>query len=139
MLNDFIFHHIGVATDNIDTTAAVYIQGGYRRSKTVFDPIQNVNICWLTRNGMPTVELLAPVDEMSPVKKIIEKNGVAPYHICYIVNNIEENSQRLRQMHYILVKKAEKAIAFRGSKVAFFFNRNVGLIELVEAPAEIID
>ena len=76
MLNSFKFHHIGVAVNDIESTATVYMNGGYLRSETLFDPIQNVKICWLTKDGMPTIELLAPVNETSPVKKILEKNRI---------------------------------------------------------------
>lgn len=139
MLENFKFHHIGVATNDIDATASVYEQGGYKRSTSIFDPIQNVNICWLTQKGAPTVELLAPVDEKSPVNKTLEKNGVTPYHTCWIVPNIEEAAQQLRKQRYVMVSKPAEAVAFCGSRVAFFFNKAVGLIELVEKPAKIID
>lgn len=133
------FHHIGVAVKGIDATATVYEQGGYKRSASIFDPIQNVNICWLTKEGMPTVELLAPVDETSPVNKTLEKNGVTPYHTCYVVENIEETVAQLRKQKYVMVSKPAAAVAFCGSRVCFLFNKNVGLIELVETPANIID
>ncbi len=139
MLNSFKFHHIGVAVKDIDATAALYEQGGYKRSASIFDPIQNVNICWLTKDGMPTVELLAPMDETSHVNKTLEKNGVTPYHTCYVVENIEEAVAQLRKQKYIMVSKPAGAVAFCGSRVCFLFNKNVGLIELVEAPANIID
>lgn len=139
MLESFKFHHIGVAVMDLNATAAVYEQGGYNRSASIFDPIQNVNICWLTKDGMPTVELLAPVDETSPVKKTLEKNGVTPYHTCYVVENIEEAVAQLRKQKYVMVSKPAEAVAFCGSRVCFLFNKSVGLIELVEAPANIID
>ena len=125
--------------NDIEATASVYEQGGYHRSASIFDPVQNVNICWLTREGFPTVELLAPVDDSSPVCKTLEKNGVTPYHTCWIVPNIEEAALKLRKQRYVMVSKPAEAVAFKGSRVAFFFNKNVGLIELVEEPAEIID
>ena len=139
MLASFRFHHIGVAVKEIDATASVYEQGGYRRSVSIVDPIQNVNICWLTKEGMPTVELLAPVDEKSPVNKTLEKVGVSPYHCCYVVDNIEAAAAELKKQRYIMVSKPAEAVAFYGSRVCFLFNKNVGLIELVEAPANIID
>lgn len=139
MLADFKFHHIGVAVKDIEATAAIYENGGYKASATIYDPIQNVNICWLTKDDSPIIELLAPVDEASPVNKILEKNGVSPYHTCYIVENIEAAISELRKQKYVMVSKPAEAIAFKGSKVAFVFNKNVGLIELVESPAEIID
>ena len=139
MLPEFKFHHIGVAVNDIEATASVYEQGGYHRSASIFDPVQNVNICWLTHEGCPTVELLAPVDKTSPVCKTLEKNGVIPYHTCWIVPNIEDAAQQLRKQRYVMVSKPAEAVAFKGSRVAFFFNKSVGLIELVEEPAEIIE
>ena len=139
MLKEFKFHHIGVATCNIDSTASMYEQGGYHRSATIYDSIQNVNICWLTKEGAPTVELLAPQDEKSPVNKTLEKVGISPYHCCYIVDNIEETVAELRKQRYVMVSKPAEAVAFKGSRVCFLFNKNVGLIELVEAPANIIE
>ena len=138
MLPDFIFHHIGVAVKEIDATASMFEQGGYRRSAPFFDPIQSVQICWVTKKGMPTVELLAPVDEKSPVNKILEKMGVSPYHCCYVVDNIEKAVAELKKQRYIMVSKPVEAVAFCGSRVCFLFNINVGLIELVEAPANLI-
>ena len=139
MLDSFYFHHIGVATNDIDATASAYERGGYHRSATIYDPIQNVNICWLTKEGTPTVELLAPQDEKSPVKKTLEKVGVSPYHCCYIVDNLDDAVAELRKQRYVMVSKPAEAVAFKGSCVCFLFNKNVGLIELVEAPANIIE
>lgn len=139
MLDSFKFHHIGVAVKDLEATAAVYVQGGYRRSASIFDPVQNVNICWLTKEGMPTVELLAPVDEKSPVNKTLEKVGVSPYHCCYVVDNLEDACIELRKQKYIMVSRPAEAVAFCGSRVCFLFNKNVGLIEIVEAPANIIE
>lgn len=133
------FHHIGMAVKSIDATAAMYEDGGYRMSDIIFDPIQNVDICWLTKEGAPIIELLAPVDETSPVNKTLEKVGVSPYHCCYVVDKLEDAVAELRKQRYIMVSKPAEAVAFCGSRVCFLFNKNVGLIELVESPAEIID
>ena len=138
MLKSFTFHHIGVAVKDIDKTATVYVAGGYKKSDTVFDPIQHVNICWLTKKGMPTVELLAPVDDSSPVCKILEKNGVTPYHTCYVVENIDQTVSELRKQKYVLVSRPAEAVAICNSKVAFMHHRHLGLIELVEAPGKMI-
>lgn len=138
MIKSMFFHHIGVAVKEIEITAQMYVRGGYFCSNTMYDPIQNVNICWLTKECAPTIELLAPVDDNSPVCKILEKNGVTPYHMCYVVASIDEVAKVLRKQRYVMVSKPAEAVAFKGSRVAFFFNKNVGLIELVEEPAEII-
>jgi methylmalonyl-CoA/ethylmalonyl-CoA epimerase len=139
MLSSFKFHHIGLAVKSIDKTAQTYELGGYNRSGTTFDPIQNVNICWLRKEGMPMVELLEPVDDKSPVCKILEKNGVTPYHTCYIVDNLESVIVDLRKQKYVQVSQPAEAVAISGSRVCFMFNKNIGLIELVETPAIITE
>ena len=47
MLSNFHFHHIGYAVTSIEKTMYYYIDGGYSCSSVIFDPIQNVNICFL--------------------------------------------------------------------------------------------
>lgn len=138
MLDSFRFHHIGYAVFSLDATAAIYEKAGYRRSETIYDPVQNVNICWLTKEAFPTVELLAPVDETSPVNGTLKKSGVSPYHCCYVVDRIEDAVTELKKQKYILVKQAAQAVAFNGSRVCFLFNKDIGLIELVEEPAIMI-
>lgn len=137
MLDTMKFHHLGVAVKNINETAAVYVAGGYNQSEIIFDPEQNVNICWLTKQGMPVVELLEAVDESSPVNKTLEKNGVTPYHTCYVVDDIEQTIKDLRRMKYVVVSKPVGAVAIHGCRVSFLYNKHVGLIELVESPANI--
>lgn len=132
MLPYFRFHHIGVAVFDIDSTAKCYLEAGYSKTDTVYDPHQNVYICFLTKNGMPTIELLAPKDETSPVSKTLEKNGVTPYHLCYEVDDINKAIADLRKLKYIPLIKPIEACAIESRKVCFLFNKQVGLIELVE-------
>jgi methylmalonyl-CoA/ethylmalonyl-CoA epimerase len=87
--------------------------------------------------GGTQIELLEPVDGQSPVNKILEKNGVAPYHVCYMVEDIEEAILKLKKMKYIVVVSPVEAPAITNSRVAFLFNRDIGLVELVEAPGKI--
>lgn len=132
MLANWIFHHIGIAVPDIDASAAVYQQAGYKKSETQYDSLQNVYICFLSKEGMPLVELLAPADASSPVCNTLEKMGVTPYHICYQVENIEQAIIELRKKHYVVVKRPEIAVAIDNHKVCFVYNKLVGLIELVE-------
>lgn len=75
MLDYFTFHHIGIATASIDKTAAFYLNAGYTMTTPIVDAIQDIRISFLQKDGMPTVELLEPVDEKSPVNTILKKNG----------------------------------------------------------------
>lgn len=133
MLPDFKFHHIGIAVFNIEDTAQYYIDAGYEKTETVIDKIQNVKICFLKKNDMPMLELLAPVDEKSPVCRILEKLGVSPYHCCYSVDDIENAIVRLKKKKFIPIIKPIEACAINGKRVCFLFNKQIGLIEVVES------
>ena len=133
MLKDWKFNPIGVAVPEIGPTAEVYKTAGYEQTEPVYDPIQNVCICFLHKAGMPTVELLAPHDSTSPVQQTLDKMGVTPYHTCYEVENLEAAIAELRKQRYIVVRKPEPAIVFNNRRVCFLYNKHIGLIELVES------
>ena len=133
MLPYFRFHHVGVAVFDIDSTARFYMDAGYSKTETVYDHHQNVNICFLMKDGMPMIELLAPNDETSPVSRTLDKNGVMPYHFCYEVDDINLAIADLRKLKYVPLIKPVEACAIGNRKVCFLFNKQVGLIELVEA------
>lgn len=139
MIDSLKFHHIGIAVRDLDATATLYEAGGYRRSAVVDDPVQHVRICWLSKDGAPLVELLAPLDDDAPVRNILDKVGVSPYHCCYEADNLEEAVAALKRQRYALVRRPVEAPALRGSRVCFLFNKNIGLIELAEAPATIVE
>lgn len=133
MLADFKFHHLGIAVFDIDDTARYYVEAGYERTETMTDEIQNVRICFLKKTGMPMLELLAPIDEKSPVNRTLNNMGVTPYHCCYEVENMEDAISRLKKQNFIPLIKPVPACALEGKRVCFLFNKKVGLIELVEA------
>ena len=136
MLDGFKFHHIGVAVNDIDATASLYLSAGYERTDTVYDPVQNVYICFLTKEGMPMLELVSPYDESSPIFETLRKNGVTPYHICYEVWDLDETVKKLRKIRYVATTVPVPAVAFGGCKVCFLYHKKVGLIELVESKKE---
>ena len=127
-----LFHHIGVATNNIALTAQQYSIFGYElSSETIFDPIQNVYIAFMEKEGSPRVELVAPVNENSPILNTINKNGTIPYHFCYEVDNIEEEVKKMKKLKFILISKIVPAVAFENRLVCFLYNKDAGLIELL--------
>jgi methylmalonyl-CoA/ethylmalonyl-CoA epimerase len=128
----FTFHHIGIATHSIKNTAQYYIDAGYSMSEIVYEPIQNVYITFLEKSLMPRIELLEPGSDKSPVSKIIEKSGVSPYHICYSVENIEQAITGLRKKRFLPLSQPVKSVAIDGKNICFLYNKEVGLIELVE-------
>jgi methylmalonyl-CoA/ethylmalonyl-CoA epimerase len=127
-----IFHHIGIATNNIDLTAKKYNLFGYEIvSEKIFDPIQNVFISFMEKDGSPRVELVAPVNNDSPILNIIKKNGTSPYHFCYEVEDISKEVDRLKKLKFILISKIVPAVAFDNRLVCFLYNNEAGFIELL--------
>jgi len=132
MLSSFQFHHIGIAVNSIKTTAQYYLDADYVVSDTIYDPIQNVSIAFLEKNGMPRIELVESTSNNSSVSKIIEKLGVSPYHMCYEVDDIKLAINELKKKKYLLLARPVIAVAMNKRKICFLYNKDVGLIELVE-------
>lgn len=132
MKNELTFHHVGIACHDIEATKSFYLAQGFVAGETIKDPLQNVLICFLEKPGMPCLELLAPVDESSPVNRTLSASGVTPYHICYSTENIEDTIKELKQQHFVRVSKPLPACAIGDKRVCFLYNKDVGLIELVE-------
>lgn len=126
------FHHIGIACYDIEVSKIFYENMGYKASDRIIDPIQDIEICFLHKNGQPLIELLAPLDENSPVNRTLSANGVSPYHICYSVSDITLSIKQLRREKFVQVGREAKACAMNDALVCFLFRKDVGLIELVE-------
>lgn len=58
MLKDCKIHHIGYAVKSIARTTAIYTVNGWSQSEVVFDPIQQTNITFLTKEGCQRIELV---------------------------------------------------------------------------------
>jgi len=126
------FHHIGIATADIEKSAVAYSFLGYFAGDIIYDPIQRVNLCFLIKEGFPTIELVSPTEEMSPVNTILDKNGTMPYHTCYEVMDIQAEIEALKKNKFIVVIKPVPAIAFKNRRVSFLYSKMTGLIELLE-------
>ena len=126
------FHHIGVATLNIEASSAAYSLFGYRVVLSIYDPNQKVNLCFLEKENSPTIELVSPTEDASPVNNILKRNGTMPYHTCFEVEDIEGEIRVLKRNKFMVVVKPIQAIAFGNRRVAFLYNKDAGLIELLE-------
>ena len=132
MLSQLKVHHIGIACFSIEESKIFYEQIGYKASDIIDDHIQDIRICFLEKTSMPKLELLAPIDEASPVNRILQTQGVTPYHICYETTDLDAMTKILRQEKFVRVSKAVPACAIDNKRVVFLFRKDVGLIELVE-------
>jgi methylmalonyl-CoA/ethylmalonyl-CoA epimerase len=127
------FHHVGIAVQNINEAIHAYQVLGYSQSSAIIhDPIQKVQLCFLDKDGSPTLELVAASSQDSPVTNILAKNGPTPYHNCFEVDNIIESVANLKLSGFRRLSAIVPAIAFENRRICFLYQKEVGLIELLE-------
>ncbi|WP_235828990.1 VOC family protein [Anaerosacchariphilus polymeriproducens] len=125
-------HHIGYLVKNIEDSIQVFEALGYvKETEIINDEARGIYICFLIKDGY-RVELVSPINENSTVSGLIKKLGNTPYHICYEVEKIEEAIDSLKKQKYVLLQKPKEAVAIEGKRVAFLYEKNIGMIELVE-------
>jgi len=132
MLHYFRFHHIGYAVKDISKASKLYLDAGWMMTDIVLDQTQNTYISFLTREGMPKIEFVAPVNDTSPIVMTLKKSGNSIYHICYAVDDINKAIQDLKHMHFVPLFKPVPSVAMDDKLICYLYNPLVGLIEVVE-------
>ncbi|HTH50195.1 MAG TPA: VOC family protein [Candidatus Limnocylindria bacterium] len=129
------FHHLGVAVPDLSRALADYASiFGYVQSSGPFDdPIQKVSVCFIEhpQGKLPVLELIAPIGEDSPVKRLLKSGGGA-YHICYSVADIEQTLVEVRGKGCLVISGPVPAVAFEGRRIAWFYTPARQLVEVVE-------
>ena len=126
-------HHYGLATNNLDQAMEAFRSLGYQVNEPVLDPIQRVKVALASREGEHPIELVCDDEGGGQVRGILSKSGSGLYHICYEVDQLEETIATLRAKGYLLLHKPTPATAFDKRRIAWLYNRNIGLIELLES------
>ncbi len=128
-------HPFGVAVASISATKSAFEKAGYVLGETIFDPLQDVKICFAEKPEEIPLELLEPASAASPITGTLQKSGGEPQicHVCYAVSDLENAILSLRKSAWILVKKPLPAVALGNAKVAFLYSKDAGLIELLES------
>ena len=128
-----LIDHIGVATDDLDASLALY-EGSFEmplaHRETISD--QGVEAVLLDVGGCH-VELLRPLAPDTPVGKFLERKGPGLHHVAYRVEDIDATLASLRQAGIELID-SEARIGIRRSRVAFLHPRSTGgvLTEIVQ-------
>ena len=125
-------HHIGYAVRDINISAEEFEKLGYKKySEIVEDSVRSVFIQFMEKDGY-LIELIAPLNDKSNVCAILKKTGSSPYHFCYEVQNIDIEIENLLNTGYVLIEKPCEAVAIANKKVAFLYNKDIGILELLE-------
>lgn len=132
MNSNYIFHHLGIATRSIEKCANTYSKLGYTMSDIKVEPSQSVNICFLFKEGSPLLEIIEPLNEDSPISKMVQKSGTTPYHTCYEVTDIHASVNELEEENFRLLFEPLTANAMDDGLFCYLFSPETGLIELYE-------
>ena len=126
-------HHIGYLVKNLEKSLAQFKALGFEvERETKYDSLRQINICFVTNEGY-RVELVEPATTDSPMDPLLKRYKNAPYHICYITDDLGSEMTKLMDMGYSVINEPLEAPCIDGRKVAFLLNSSVGMIELVEA------
>ena len=122
------FHHIGVCCKNIEKKKKNIekIHSVKSISNIVYDEKQEAELCMLEIEDGLKIELISG----KQVENLLKKR-MTYYHICYEVENINIEKEKLIKAGAYLVSDEKEAILFSDRKVCFLLV-SYGLIELVE-------
>ncbi len=95
-----IYEDLGLTVDHVETVASQGV-------KTAFLPV-----------GEARLELLEPTGPASPVAKYLEKRGEGVHHLCFRVEDIDAELEKLKAKGYRLVNETPVPGA-HGCRVAF--------------------
>ena len=126
-------HHIGYLVEDMDAGIKEFEQLGYTKPQTGIqqDDDRGILICFMHSGGV-TVELITPVWEQSAVSGIYKKKGAGPYHICYLSADLSKDTQMLINLGFMVISPPAPASALQNKSVVFLFNKNSGIIELLQ-------
>ena len=130
-------HHLGVAVLNMESALRVYedVLGLRIFSGPFDDPLQRVRVAFIGsgRDGEPSIELIAPLGDDSPINHYLSRQ-LGAYHICYEVSDMEPTLVKMRANGCLLVSGPVPAVAFGGRRIAWVLLPSRHLVELLESP-----
>jgi len=126
-------HHVAIAVKNLDEALQLYDNlFGAKPSKIETMSQQGVKAALLPMAEGGEIELLEPIDPQSGVAKFLESRGEGIHHICFEVENIDQELCTLADKGaQLLDKQGRPGLA---GKVGFIHPKSTKgvLIELVQ-------
>jgi methylmalonyl-CoA/ethylmalonyl-CoA epimerase len=97
------------------------------------DPIQRARVIFLDLppDGGVKLELIEPLGSDSPVAKFDQKGG-GLHHLCFEVDDVDEQIQKMRVLKAMLIRHPKPAVAFGGRRIAWMQTRERLLVEYLE-------
>jgi methylmalonyl-CoA epimerase len=127
-----LIDHIGVATDDLDSSIALY-EGSFDMPLAHRETVEEQGVeAVLLDVGECHVELLRPLGPDTPVGRFLDRKGPGLHHVAYRVADIDATLANLKDRGIELID-AEARTGIRDSRVAFLHPRATGgvLTEIV--------
>lgn len=129
-MEDLVFHHIGVATKNLERELKAFEILGYKPVSDVFvDPIQKIKGIFVSSPYGPCLEILENAFPDGPLNSFLSQ-GIKLYHFAYKTLDIEKDVNRLVADGAMIIVPITKATYFE--KICFMILRNKMIVELVQ-------
>jgi methylmalonyl-CoA/ethylmalonyl-CoA epimerase len=133
--------HVGIAVPDLRAAIHFYTSVlGLRLILREDNPEHQVSEAMLApaeSDGTPIVQLLAPLDERSPLTRFLDRTGPGVQHLAFRVSDVEHAAAEYRRRGLRLLYDSPKT-GTRGSRINFVHPKDTGgvLLELVEAAEE---
>jgi methylmalonyl-CoA/ethylmalonyl-CoA epimerase len=125
------FHHLGYATRSIERSRDLMAEQGYvATSDVIRDETIGVTVQFLSALGAPTVELVAPIREDSPVIRILQQRS-GLYHTAWLVDDLTHLDNFPMMRRATPMTDAMPAVAFENRLVRFFALRDGSIVEFI--------
>ena len=125
-------HHVGYLVKKLERARKAFEALGYLvEQETVRDECRKIDILFLKKDGY-RVELVSPFDPSSVVAGLLTRTGNSPYHVCYEVDDLDAETERLRDARYVVSGDSAPAPACGGRRVVFLIHPYLGMIELLQ-------
>jgi methylmalonyl-CoA/ethylmalonyl-CoA epimerase len=132
-------HHIGKVVKDLEEARKYYEDtfGLKALGPPVIDPIQAVEVVFIETGpgGSPSIELICPIEEASPVSEFL-RNGGGLHHLCFEVEDVSKSIVDLKEKGSILLSKPVPGKGHGNRMTAWVYTASRELVELLEVKAD---
>jgi methylmalonyl-CoA/ethylmalonyl-CoA epimerase len=132
-------HHVGYVVADIEAEIREFqasVNGSW--DGVIFeDPLQRARVAFIQVGiaADPSIELVEPAGQNSPVLRFLTDKGGGLHHLCYEVADIEEQVRAARALKGFIVRRPVPAVAFGGRRIAWILTAQRLLLEFLEKGA----
>src|SRR5579864_8797489 len=130
------FHHIGFVLASIQASVQGFLDSMNAEWDGIIfhDPNQLVRVTFLRgrQPNAPLFELVEPAGDKSPVIPFLKRGG-GLHHLCYEIDNLEQQLALSRSEGGLVVRQPLPAVAFEGRRIAWVYTKNQLLVEYLES------